>query len=231
MLKLKYIGSDNEYIVAFERISTHVVQILGELPFKDNGFTVSRIGKNDNWNYPQYTTLYRMVKGGYQISDDGSIYAESSKSEPVQDPEPHIQTLEDAQEAKIIEMNAIHKNTIQDGIEVTLADGTAEHFDLNEKEQTQLAVLQLRIAAGDNQIPWHTSDETEHCKYYSNEDMALIATAALEYVTYHETYLRDLRIYIRSLTSKTEVEAVTYGIEIPEQYRSQPLRDMLASVS
>ena len=59
MLKLKYTDADNEYDVLFERISPHVVQVLGELPFKDSGFTLSRAGKNDPWHYPGYTTLYR----------------------------------------------------------------------------------------------------------------------------------------------------------------------------
>ena len=139
--------------------------------------------------------------------------------------------MEEMQEAKVEEMSAMQENAIQAGIEVTLADGTAEHFDLTEKERNQLAVLQTMITRGDDKIPWHTSDETEHCKYYSSADMIRITTAAFEYVTYHETYFRDLRIYIRTLDTKSKVEAVTYGMEIPEKYRSQPLADMLAGAS
>lgn len=67
----------------------------------------------------------------------------------------------------------------------------------------------------------------EHCKYYSNADMALIVTAAMQYVTWHVTYFRDLRIYIRSLDEKEIINNIYYGISIPEEYQSQPLKDMI----
>lgn len=228
MLELMYIGEETKYNVEFSRISPHVVQILGELPFMDSGFSLSRTGKKDNWNHPGYTTLYRTIDGGYQLSDDGSVYV--APPEPVQppEPEPYVPTLAEVQEMKVAEMDMTQQAIVQAGFEVVLADGTTEHFDLTEKEQKQLSVLQGVIARGDEKIPWHTSDEAEHCKYYSNADMSKVVTAAFDLVTYHETYFRDLRIYIRSLETKEAVEAVTYGMEIPEKYRSQPLADMLA---
>lgn len=228
MLELKYIGEETKYNVEFSRISPHVVQVLGELPFMDSGFTLSRAGKKDNWTYQEYTTLYREMDGGLQLSDDGSVYV--APPEPVQpeEPEPYVPTLEEVQEAKVEEMDRTQQAVVQAGFEVVLTDGTTEHFDLTEKEQKQLSVLQGVIARGDEKIPWHTSDETEHCKYYSNDDMSKVVTAAFDLVTYHETYFRDLRIYIRSLETKEAVEAVIYGMEIPEKYRSQPLSDMLA---
>ena len=228
MLELKYIGEETRYNVEFSRISPHVIQLLGEMPFKDSGFVLSRAGKNDRWDYPGYTTLYREISKGYQLSDDGSVYVAPQEPLPPQEPEPYVPTLAEVQEAKVAEMDRAQQAIVQAGVEVVLTDGTTEHFDLTEKEQKQLAVLQGIIARGDEKIPWHTSDETEHCKYYFNADMSKIVTAAFELVTYHETYFRDLRIYIRSLATKEAVEAVTYGMEIPESYRSQPLADMLA---
>lgn len=80
-------------------------------------------------------------------------------------------------------------------------------------------------------IPWHTSDETKHCKFYSNADMAKITATAMTFVTWHITYFRDLRIYIRSLESKEDVGRITYGTGIPEAYQSEPLKAMLAQKS
>ena len=71
--------------------------------------------------------------------------------------------------------------------------------------------------------------EKEHCKFYSNADMLLIVTAAMEFVTWHVTYFRDLRIYIRSIEDKVAVAAIQYGTDIPEQYQSAPLKAMLAA--
>ena len=95
--------------------------------------------------------------------------------------------------------------------------------------QTSLVGLQGQVAAGEQNIPWHTSDEEEHCKFYSNADMAKITATAMEYVTWHVTYFRDLRIYIRALTENEEVEKVTYGMSIPEEYQSEPLKTMIAA--
>ena len=51
----------------------------------------------------------------------------------------------------------------------------------------------------------------------------------MAWVTWHVTYFRDLRIYIRSLETKEEVAAVTYGVDLPEAYQSEPLKVMMAA--
>lgn len=198
---------------------------MGDLPFEDKGFNLSREGKKDPWDYPEYTTLYREIEGGLQFSSDGSVYIEPQKPEPTPE-EPYVPTLEEAKASKIAEMEAVKQAAMDAGINVTLADSSIEHFSLEDKEQKLLMALQVNVAAGDEKIPWHTSDETEHCKYYSNADMRSIITEASMYGTYHETYIRDIRIYINSLEDKESVEAVYYGMVIPEKYRSEVLQDI-----
>lgn len=128
-------------------------------------------------------------------------------------------------------MNTAQQSVIAEGVNVTLTDGSVEHFTLTEHDQTSLVGLQGQVAAGEENIPWHTSDEEEHCKFYSNADMARITTTAMSHVTWHVTYFRDLRIYIRSLEDKEEVEKVTYGMDIPVEYQSEPLKAMIAAQS
>lgn len=187
------------------------------------------IGGDD---YLGYTTIYRNDEvtaeyNGYQLSNDGSVWIPPAPApEPEPAPEP---TLEELQEAKVAEMNALQQAAIQSGVNVTLTDGIVEHFTLTEHDQTSLVGLQSQVAAGEEAIPWHTSDEMEHCKFYSNTDMQLIVSAAMAWVTWHVTYFRDLRIYIRSLEAKEEVDAVTYGMELPEEYQSEPLKVMIAA--
>ena len=124
-------------------------------------------------------------------------------------------------------MNQIQQQTIENGFNATLTDGTVEHFTLTEHDQTSLLGLVGQVQMGVEEIPWHTSDHDEHCKYYSNADMNIITTMATAYVTYHVTYFRDLRIYInKGLNTKEEVEAVEYGIIIPEEYKSEVLKDL-----
>lgn len=178
--------------------------------------------------YEDYTTIYKEMETGYILSNDGSVYVEP---EPIPEPEPIEPTLEEVKESKVSEMNATQQKVIAAGVDVTLTDGTTEHFTLEEHDQTSLVGLQSQVAAGEENIPWHTSNEAEHCKFYSNADMEKITTTAMAYVTWHVTYFRDLRIYIRSLESKEDVEKVTYGMDIPEAYQSEPLKAMLAQKS
>lgn len=177
-------------------------------------------------SYHGFTTVYRNDEetakyNGYQLSNDGSVYEDQPQPTPV---EP---TLDELKAQKITEMNNAQQTAIQNGIDVTLSDGTVEHFTLTDHDQTSLMGLQTQVVSGAEQIPWHTSDTTEHCKYYSNADMALITSAAMQAVTFHVTWFRDLRIYINSLQSSEEVKNITYDSYIPEEYRSEVLKDLL----
>lgn len=209
-----------------KKLSEHTIQIITDAAVNTSGFHLLNASGFVYGKYEDYTTLFREIEGGFILSNDGSVYVEP---EPIPDPEPYVPTLEEVQEAKVSEMNTAQQSAIQQGVNVTLTDGTVEHFTLTDHDQTSLMGLQSQVEAGVEQIPWHTSDEAEHCKFYNNADMALITSAAMAYVTWHVTYFRDLRIYIRSLQEKEDVEAVTYGIEIPVEYRSEPLKAMISA--
>ena len=51
MLELTYIGSELKFEVSFRNISEHVCEIVGSVPHATTGFTLSRIGKQDGWDY------------------------------------------------------------------------------------------------------------------------------------------------------------------------------------
>ena len=287
MIELRYAGEPASYSVSFENISGTICQISGDFPVKSGGFTLSRIGKNDAWDYSGYSTVYRQIEGGAQFSNDGSVFVPqitfssraggaltgetTQKAYNYEDlriptPEPkenyvfsgwepkipesgeipdhqtfralfeYVPTLEEVQETKVAEMNAAMESAIAYGAEVQLSDGTTERFTLTDRDQISLIGLQVSAAVlPDTQdidpaaFPWHPADETVHCKFYSQEDMQKISTAGFQYVLYHVTYFRDLRIYIRSLTDKEAVQAITYGTAIPEAYQSEPLKQMLAA--
>ena len=142
----------------------------------------------------------------------------------------YVKTLEELKEAKISEMNETQQSVIKSGVSITLSDGTIEQFTFKDQDQTSLMGLQTLVAQGVENIPWHSADQAEPCKYYSNADMAIIAEKALQFITYHVTYFRDLRIYIRSLQTKEEVQNVTYGMTIPVECQSEVLKDFLVQV-
>ena len=106
--------------------------------------------------YEDYTTLYKDTETGYILSNDGSVYVEP---EPIPEPKPIEPTLEEVKESKVGEMNETQQKVIAAGVDVTLTDGTTEHFALEEHDQTSLVGLQSQVAAGEENIPWHTSNE------------------------------------------------------------------------
>ena len=73
---LKYQNEETTYDVEFKKISKNIVEIKGDFPIKDVGFTLSRPDMNDGWDYSEFITVYKEVDSGAQFSNDGSIYVE-----------------------------------------------------------------------------------------------------------------------------------------------------------
>ena len=74
MLNLTYVGENTVHKIEFDRNSEHIVSVKGSLPAKTNGFILSREGKRDNWDYKDYTTIYRELDGEIQFSNDGTVW-------------------------------------------------------------------------------------------------------------------------------------------------------------
>ena len=231
MLHLKYLNSPILYKVGFFEISENIIELSGNFPIETSGFILSRIGYEDNWDYSKFTTVYRMLDNCVQFSNNESVYENPELSEVADklnvDSITYEPTIEEIQESKIREMNAIQQKIIQDGVDVTLTKGNTEHFTLTDHDQISLMGSQAKVALGDEKIPWHTSDKSEHCKFYSYADMDIITKTAMKFVIWHVTYFRDLRIYIRSLETKKDIENVMYGMNIPVEYQSEPLQSMI----
>lgn len=222
-----FLNNTDTVEASVKKLGEHLIQISGT-EVNLSGFHLLNDAGSVFGKYEGFRTLYKENEDNYILSNDGSVYIEPVEPEPEPVPEP---TLDEVKEAKVAEMNKAQQDTIQSGVDVTLTDGSTEHFTLTEHDQTSLVGLQTQVASGEENIPWHTSDETKHCKFYSNVDMAKITATAMAFVTWHVTYFRDLRIYIRSLENKEEVEQVAYGMYIPEAYQSEPLKAMLAQKS
>ena len=49
-----------------------------------------------------------------------------------------------------------------------------------------------------------------------------------EFKTYHVTYFNSLKAYIKNLSDISQINQIEYGIDIPAEYQSEILRNMLA---
>lgn len=225
MLKLKYIGSKTEYNVKFSKVSAHVVQILGNLPFKNKGFNLSRLEKEDQWDYSKYTTLYREIEGGLQFSDDGSVYVEPQKPEPIPE-KPYIPTLEEIKATKKQEIYASYNADVTAGVDVELSTGT-QHFPLQSEDREFLMGKQLELSGSDAELITY-QDSDNHCMLLSRDDMQKIITTVLAYVNIKTTYRNNLCEWVEQCGTKKEVENIIYGANIPEEYQNEVFKMYLA---
>ena len=83
MLSLNYVGEYDSYEVEFDR-NEHVVTLKGDFPIKPAGFYLSQLGKINDLDYTAFKTVYKVIAGGVQLSDDGSVWVEPTRNVTVQ---------------------------------------------------------------------------------------------------------------------------------------------------
>lgn len=207
-----------------KKVSEHVIEITG-VEMNLSGFHIIKNTGSVFGKYENYTTLYREVENGFQLSNDGSVYVEP---EPEPEPEPIEPTLEELKESKINEISTVCKETIYSGVDVELPTGSTEHFSLKEEDQINLFGKQAQITAGLTQLEYH--QDGHPCRYYTVDEMTAIITAAMQFVSYHTTYCNSMYTWINAVTDKEDLEHITYGVSIPEEYQSEVLKAYLLSM-
>lgn len=136
----------------------------------------------------------------------------------------NINSLNEIKEHKIERLSSDCENTIYTGTYVTLTDGSVEQFTLDERDQLNLSGVGLKLLMGAETIAWHEDNENVSCRFYSAADAQKIISTLTIFKEYHITYFRDLRIYVRSLDDAEEIGNIEYGFEIPEEYKSDVLK-------
>lgn len=131
-------------------------------------------------------------------------------------------------EEKIHEMSRKCEEAIVAGFNIVLSDGINHHFSLQIHDQLKISKLNDRAMAGENFLPYHADNEL--CKVFPAEDIMMINKTMETIIEYQTTYFNSLKMYINSLTDRNEIINVQYGVEIPDGYKSEVLKLMLASV-
>ena len=229
---------DNEMLIEFSNdgsVYTKPVPVVtftagygGEL----EGTTTQNVTKYEDLVVP--TTVpnenYEFVKWVPEIQEEGTIEKNITFTASFQ----YVQPLDELKTQKIAEISMTCNTTITNGFDVTLSTGT-EHFSLKTEDQLNLFGKQAQISqdvatfSEDKGYEYHQDGEL--CKYYSLQDMLKIIETAMAYKSYHTTYCNSLFRWIEQMNSKEDVNAVYYGIEIPEAYQSEVLKDYIAIMS
>lgn len=136
----------------------------------------------------------------------------------------HIETV---RAAKRQEISDICETAIYKGVDVTLSDGSVQHFSLTEKDQINFFGKQAQMASGAEKLEYHS--DGNQCTYYSKEDMSLITAAAMSFVSLMTTICNSIYYWISQCKTGSEIEEVTWTQDIPEEYQSEVLKDYLGS--
>lgn len=207
-----------------------LVKLSGELPEErlTAGFELLTKKGSRYGNYQDYTTVYqRMDDGSIILSNDGSVYVPPEPTEPQPVPEPEPPTLEEVKEEKRQEISTACEQSIYSGITVMMPEGM-EHFSLTEKDQLNLFGKQAQLASGAERLEYH--QDGHPCRYYTAAEMQMIIVAATEHVSYHTTYCNSLNMWIAGVEDVEELTSIFYGVDVPEEYQSEVLKDYLAKI-
>ena len=229
MEKIKVKGKLYE-IRSIQTIEPHVMQIVfvGTPPTKWGDITLYTDGGIECATLTGWTTVYRDEGQTVYLSDDSSVYqTPDPDSGEVLPPEPYVPTLAELQSAKKREISQACERIIYSGVDVTFTDGSVEHFSLTEHDQLNLFGKQVQLAAGAEQLEYHSDGQP--CRYYSAADMQTIIAAAMQHVSYHTTYCNAVNMWIAGCESTEEVQAIYYGADVPEQYQSDVLKAYIAT--
>lgn len=176
-----------------------------------------------------YETVYRDEGQTVYLSNDGSVYVPPAPPEPLIPPEPYVPTLEELQASKKREVSAACEQIIYAGINVTLADGSVEHYSLTIEDQLNLFGKLSQISAGAQQLEYHADGQP--CRYYTATDMQTIIQAAMWHVSYHTTYCNALNMWIAGCEMAEEVQEIFYGADVPPAYQSDVLQSYLTQIA
>lgn len=221
-------------IIGIRQTDTHILRIefAGEKPTSWGDIAIITAGGVEAATLSGWETVYRDEGQTVYLSNDGSTYvAPENPGELPQDPyEPsQEELLAAAQTAKRAEISADCQQAIYNGVSVTLADGSVEHFSLTEHDQINLFGKQAQLAAGVERLEYHADGQP--CRYYSTADMQAIITAAMFRVSYHTTYCNAINMWIAGCETAEDVEEIYYGADVPVEYQSEVLQAYLAQIA
>lgn len=128
--------------------------------------------------------------------------------------------IEWMQNIKIEQMSKACRKTIENGFDIELR-GETKHFSLNTQDQLNLMSL-AQMAQTQSMLPYHA--DGEEVVFYAAEEIQQLVDEMNAFKIYHTTYYNALKAYIKSLLTVEEISAVEYGMEIPEEYKTDVLK-------
>lgn len=165
-----------------------------------NGQIRTYINSNKNRNYLKNalpSTIWETIENTWGASPylgDESILSKEK--------------LQEQQEKVIKKAKEQCTKTIVNGI-----DFNEEHFSFEITDQLNIARLINQVQSGKEKVIYHADGKP--CRFFSAEEITNLNEAMENFIEYHTTYFNSLKEYIKTLNLKSELNAVKYGMEIP----------------
>ena len=236
MLNLKYNNSEEIYEIEFSKISDHIVEITGDtdkLPIKTNGFTLSRPTKNDNWNYSDFTTIYRTRtfedSTHVQFSNDESVYVAPPEPEPIPETpyEPTPEELEIIFKQNKMQKIALSKTMLAEYLESNPIHSSVHnnvegiYSVTNEKQMlimSQYATYQIEKNINPNaktKLTWNESWKS--CEEWEEEEFLKLILEIKNYVYPLVSYQQHIEERICICTTQEELDKILIDYSVINQ--------------
>lgn len=169
-----------------------------------NGITSSLNTNNDNYALS--------AAGGYNLQSQVTKLDTPENPEPT---EPIIETLENIKTNKISELNTICNKMITSGVDVEI-DGKTEHFSYTIEDQANIDDIAQMAKSTNMEQSYHCDNGS--CKLYTVEEITKIYMTQKMNKAHNITYANQLKLYVKSLKEKAEVESIAYGQDLTGEY-------------
>lgn len=168
----------------------------------------------------EYNIYMDAISNHEQLPDEEVIPIEPDEPTPV-DPIEQL-SIDFIRSSKLKELSIACRRAIENGIDLTIR-GETKHFSLTAQDQLNLMDLKTLVETEDF-IPYHADNEEQ--MFYTAAEIKQIIAAASAHKIYQTTYHNSLKTYVNSLETIEEISAITYGISIPEEYKTEVLKTL-----
>lgn len=137
--------------------------------------------------------------------------------------------VDEYREYKLQEISEACTASIYAGDQVVLADGHAETFSFDDKDQADLqALASIAMMNPKVELTWHSNGNV--CKFYSGIDIILIYQTLNMKLFRETTICNALNILVRNAQSKPDIEQYYWGCELPAEEQAR-VNDLISKMS
>lgn len=149
----------------------------------------------------------------YKVAD-GQVVATTTEEKAAWKKEHDEEALASALTSKLAEISTACNSAIVVGV-----DYGNKHFSYDNEDQKNISNAVQLVMTTNLGVPYHADGES--CEIFSKEDIIAIYVAEETNLTHNVTYHNQLRLYVQTLSTVEEIEAVKYGeTELVGQYKT-----------